>query len=75
MKLKHSDILDTFKTEFGQNFWASFHKGSLRVCKGNSKKVTKNAARFLESLGTPSEHVGARRYKDQRLDVTLKKNF
>ena len=52
-----------------------FIKALVRVCQGNSKKVKKRAANFLESLETPSEHAGARRYKDQRLDATLKQNF
>ena len=62
----------TLLRQFGQNFWAIFHKGSVRVCKGNSKKVTKHATSFLENLRAPSEHAGAKRYKDQKLDVCSK---
>ena len=65
-------ILDTLKDEFGQNFWAGFHKGSVRVCQSNSNRVTRRAASFPESLRDPSEHAGARRYKDQKLDVRSK---
>ena len=36
------------------------------------KRFTKRVASFLESLRAPSEHAGARRYKDQKLDVYSK---
>ena len=38
-----------------------FTKASVRVCQGNTKKVKKRAASFLESLKAPSEHARARR--------------
>ena len=48
MKLSTQQILDIFKTEFGENFWASFHEGSARVCKSNSKKVYKSCYKLSE---------------------------
>ena len=36
------------------------------------KRFKKCVASFLESLRAPSEHAGARRYKDQKLDVYSK---
>ena len=35
-------------------------------------RFTKHVASFLESLRAPSEHAGARRYKDKKLDVYSK---
>ena len=36
------------------------------------RRFTKRVETFLESLGAPSEHAGAKRYKDQKLDVYSK---
>ena len=36
------------------------------------RRFTNLVASFLESLGAPSEYAGARRYKDQKLDVYSK---
>ena len=49
-----------------------FIKDQSEFARGNSKKVTKHAASFLESLRTPSEHARESRYKDQKLDVYSK---
>ena len=49
-----------------------FAKIQSEFAKVKSKKVKKHAASFLESLRAPSEHAGARRYKDQKLDVYSK---
>ena len=52
-----------------------FTQIQLEFARVVQKRFTKCVASFLESLRAPSEHAGARRYKDQRLDVTLKLNF
>ena len=52
-----------------------FTKAQSELARAVQRRFTKRVTNFLESLETPSEHVGARRYKDQRLDATLKQNF
>ena len=52
-----------------------FTKVHSELARAVQRRFIKRVTNFLKSLEAPSEHVGARRYKDQRLDVTLKLNF
>ena len=72
MKLKHSANSGHFQDRVWSELLGHFHKGLVIVCKGNSNKVMKHVASFLESLRAPSKHDGARRCKDQKLDVYSK---
>ena len=52
-----------------------FTKVQSEFAKVKTKKVTKRVVSTLEVLKDPSEYAEIRRYKDQRLDFTLKQNF
>ena len=58
-----------------RTFGPVFTKAQPEFARAVQRRFTKRITNFLESLETPSEHAGARRYKDQRLDATLKQNF
>ena len=53
-------------------FGSVFTKIQSEFARAVQRRFTKRVASFLESLRAPSEHAGARRYKDQKLDVYSK---
>ena len=53
-------------------FGPVFTKIRSKFARGVQKSFTKRVASFLESLRAPSEHAGAWRYKDQKLNVYSK---